>query len=140
MDSNRCSGKGRISKESLLSTMGYKAAELPSLYSQTLSQEKRRRVLQVIEQSEGDFNRAAVLLGIKASSLKRWVKEWAKDSATTTDDRLTNPTRRFYEKIPSPWSVRAFDPATGEVCVEIRTPSTTNTLHYTIPIQRSSEY
>lgn len=140
MNTSRCSGTGRISKGSLLSTMGFKASEQPSLYFKTLAQEKRDRILKVLEDASGNLNRAAVILGIKSSTLKNWIKEWAKEVATVQDDKSMNPTRRFYEKIEAPWRVKAFDPLTREVCVEVNTPSTTNTLNYTIPNQRPAEY
>jgi transposase-like protein len=140
MNSNACSGTARITKGSLLSTMGYKAFEQPSVYSKTLSEEKRDRVLKVVADSGGNLNRAAVILGIKASSLKRWIKEWASPGTPSADGASSSPTRNFYERIASPWSITAFDPSTREVCIEIKTPSATNRLQYTIPNQRASDF
>lgn len=134
-----CSGTGRITKGSLLSMMGYGPYTQPSLYNQTLSEQKRDRILAVIDACGGNLNRAAAILGIKASSLRRMTKEW-ESAKTPTTTETTNPTRRFYERINNPWRVSSFDPDTRQVCIEIDTPSSKSLLNYTIPEQKPADY
>jgi hypothetical protein len=137
---NACSGKGRITKGALLQMMGDKASNATFLYGQSLAEEKKDKILKVIEENGGKLNRAAVILGIRASSLQRWVKQWASETPKIPQDSPTTSTRSFYEGIRNPWSITSFDTATRDVCIEIKTPSSTNLLSFTIPNMKPADY
>jgi hypothetical protein len=98
-----------------------------------ISEVKKQRVLEVIADNGGKIGRAAVVLGVSASSLKRWVTAWNEPNTVSSRQSSTNPTRRFYESIRNPWSIISFDPKKREVCLEIRTPACTTNLSHTIP-------
>lgn len=103
----------------------------PPLTEPPLAEEKKQKILEVIEENGGNLNRASVALGISASSLRRRLAQWSEPAqAPTTRPRTT---RAFYESIMGPWGVKSFDAERREVCVEIRTRASTNTLSYTIP-------
>jgi transposase-like protein len=102
----------------------------------TLSEQKKKRILAVLADNEGNFNRASAILGISSPSLQKWVREWSAAKTNPNSQSATNPTRNFYEKITNKWSITAFDPSSREVCIEIKTPSSTNHLSYIIPSQR----
>lgn len=129
-----------MSKGALLAYMGEKATPAAFLYGQTPAEEKKEKILGVVASNGGNLNRAAVILGIRASSLRRWVKQWSAEETPIRKEFPTTRTRSFYEGIKTPWSVTSFDPATRDVCIEIRTPSSTNTLSFTIPAQKPADY
>jgi len=89
-----------------------------------LSEEEKDRITSVVEANGGNINKASVVLGIAASSLRRRIALWSAPRPAR-EEESPNPTRRFFEKTKSPWSVRSFDSKSGEACVEIRNPSTT---------------
>lgn len=134
MKNDACSGTGRLSKGALLSMMGGGAFVPPPLTEPPLAEEKKQRILDVIEENGGNVNRASVVLGISASSLRRRLLQWSQRPPTPTASPRT--TRGFYEGVRAPWGVRSFDPSKREVCIEIRTPSSTNTLAFTVPSYR----
>jgi transposase-like protein len=112
--------------------MGY-GTFAPSPPTETpLAEEKKQKILDVIAENGGNVNRASVVLGISAASLRRRLAQWASPNAGATPSR-PRTTREFYESIRSPWSVLSFDVEKREVCVEIRTPSSTNLLSFTVP-------
>lgn len=131
-----CSGTGRLSKGSLLSMMGYRPFTPSPLNEPSISEEKKERILAVIEENGGNINRASVVLGISASSLRRRVAQWAAQESPNTTPESVSPTRRFYEKIANPWRVKSFDPEKREACVEITTRSSVNNLSFTVPTSR----
>lgn len=137
MNRTACSGTGFINKGSLLSNMGYSPISYPPPLK-TITQAKKDMILKVIADNGGSLNRASVVLGISTASLRRWTKDWVKPPSE--DQTIMNPTRRFYSNIPNPWSVASFDPSTGEVCVDIKTPSCTTHLQYTLATMRMSDH
>lgn len=128
-----CSGSARLSRGSLLSMMGYGPFTPAPLNEPPISEEKKERILAVIEENGGSINRAAVVLGISASSIRRRIAQWSTQETSAQTVGSVSPTRRFYEKISHPWGVKSFDPEKREACVEIRTPSSVNHLSFTVP-------
>lgn len=128
-----CSGSGRLSKGALLSMMGEGAFVPPAMTSPPLSAEKRQKVLDVIAANGGSVNRASVVLGRSASSLRRWLLQWSSATPTTAPE-AANPTRRFYDKIKNPWRVTSFDPDKREACTEISTRCGKTRLSFTVPL------
>lgn len=106
----------------------------------TISDLKKERIMSVVDANGGDLNRASVVLGISASSLRRRIEGWKAQNATQDTTTGQNPTRKFYDKIKNPWSVRSFDTDSKEVCIEIRNPSATVLLAYTAPSYKTSAY
>lgn len=137
MNRTACSGTEFISKGSLLSNMGYSPTSQPPA-PKTITQAKKDMILKVIADNEGSLNRASVVLGISTASLRRWTKDWAKPPLE--DQTIMSPTRRFYAGIKNPWSVTSFDPSTGSVCVDIKTPSCTTHLQYTLATRKTPDY
>jgi hypothetical protein len=101
--------------------------------------QKKKTTLAVLAENGGDFNRASAVLGTNPLSLQRRIREWSVPETDLNPQSATNPTRGFYEKITNKWSITAFDPSSREVCIEIKTPSSTNHLSYTIPSQRIAD-
>lgn len=132
MQRNACSGTTRLSKGSLLSMMGDGPFRPAPMTDPPLADERRDKILSVIDSNGGDLNRSSVVLGIAASSLRRRMVLWGL-SRPAVREESTNPTRRFFERTKSPWGVRSFDPRTGQVCIEIRNPSTTTNFAYKAP-------
>lgn len=132
---NACSGTTRLSKGALLSMMGEGPFRPAPMTEPSLSDEKKERILSVLNANAGDFNRASVVLGISVPSLKRRIALWT-ESPQEQEQESPSPTRRFFEGTKSPWSVRSFDPRSREVCIEIRNPSTTTNFGYTVPDYR----
>ena len=135
-----CSGEGRITKAALLAMMGYKKFSQQPLQELTLSEEKKERVMRVLEDNGGNYNKASVVLGVSISSLKRWTKSWGDPIASNNEETSPNPTRGFYEKIERPWRIRSFNPSNREVCIDIQTYSGVNHLSYTVPTQKTAYY
>lgn len=134
-----CSGSSRLTKGGLLSLMGYSPFVSPPMTGPSLSEEKKQKILDVIDENGGNLNRSSVILGISASSLRRRIAEWASRDAAGTPSESVSSTRRFYEKISHPWSVTSFNPEKREVCIEIRTPSSSNHLAFTVPSTKMPE-
>jgi transposase-like protein len=134
-----CSGTSRLSKGSLLSIMGDAPFRPAPMTEPSLSEREKDRILSVVEENGGDLNRVSVILGISASSLKRRIEAWESSPAPSRDQESTSPTRRFFERTKSPWSVRSFDPSSREVCVEIKNPYATTNFSYTIPSYKISD-
>lgn len=132
-----CSGKGHLSRGSFLAIAG--DADLPPKVSAmpTMSEEKKQKVLEVLANNGGKVGRASVVLGVSVSSIKRWVAAWVEEQRPVIRPPYTSPTRRFYESVRNPWSVTSFDPEKREVCLEIKNPSCTVNLGYTIPSWKS---
>ena len=97
-----------------------------------LAEDRKQKILETIPANGGDINRASVVLGIAASSLRRRLAQWSSFQAETSPYR-PKTTRTFYEGIKSPWRVHSFDVDKREVCVEISTPSSVNHLSFTVP-------
>jgi len=139
MRRNACSGTTRITKGSLIATMGYPGYVQSPPGIPTPSEQKKKIILAVLADNEGNFNRASAILGISSTSLQRWVREWSAAKTNPNPQSATNPTRNFYEKITNKWSITAFDPSSREVCIEIETPSSTTRLSYTIPNRKTPD-
>ena len=135
MSKNACSGTARLSKGALLSMMGDGPFRPPPMNEPPLSEQQRDRILSAIHDNRGNLNRASVVLGIAASSLRRRIALWEAPNAPR-EEESSNPTRRFFERIKSPWSVRSFDPRSREVCIEIKNPTTTTNFGYKAPSYR----
>lgn len=135
MSRNACAGTTRLSKGALLSMMGDGPFRPAPMTEVTLADDRKERILSVIDTNGGNLNRASVVLGISVSSLKRRVAAWS-EPKTTRNEESTSPTRRFFERTKSPWSVRSFDPRSREVCIEIRNPYTTTKFGYKVPSYR----
>jgi hypothetical protein len=128
-----CSGTSRLSKGALLSMMGDAPFRPAPMTEPSLSEREKDRILSVVEENGGNLNRASVVLGISASSLRRRIEAWGSSPAPARDQESTSPTRRFFERTRSPWSGRSFDPSSREVCIEIRNPHVTTNFVYTVP-------
>lgn len=113
--------------------MGDGAFVPPPLTSPSVSDEKKQKILEVLEDNGGDLNRTSVVLGVSASSLRRRLRQWAEPSAPPFRES-PSPTRRFYERIKNPWKVTSFDTDKREACSEISTPSGKTHLSFTVPL------
>lgn len=131
-----CSRGSTISKSALLGYMGYPPFAPKTHARATLTDMKRDRIMDVLKSNGGDFNRASVVLGISAASLRRQLEN--SNPARSVEDQSLSPTRAFFEKITSPWSVTSLDYDSGEVCMRIDNPSSSVHLSYTLPIRRGS--
>ena len=140
MKKDACSGTSRMTKSALLAMMGYSKFTQSAFNDPTQTDKKMDAITRVLSENGGDYNKTAVVLGIKASSLKRWVKSWDQTSPSNNESESPSPTRRFYEKIQNPWSIKSFDPIKREVCIDIKARSGTNHLSYTIPEQKTADY
>jgi hypothetical protein len=103
------------------------------------SEEEKERILSVVEENGGNINRASVVLGISAASLRRRIEAWESPPTPARIQESTSPTRRFFERTRSQWSVRSFDPASREVCIEIRNPYVATNFSYTVPSYKISD-
>ena len=139
MKTTACSGTSRLSKKSLLASMGYGAFSPPPMTDPPLSLQKKEKILEVVEDNGGDLRRASIILGISVSSLRRRIAMWNAPSVPQTAPQSPSSTRRFYESIKNPWSVTSFDPSKREACVEIRTPSATTHLSFDMPSLKFEE-
>lgn len=135
MSRNACSGTTRLSKGALLSMMGDAPFRPAPMTEVTLAEDRKEIILSVIDANGGNLNRASIVLGIAVSSLRRRVAAWS-EPKNNPEEQSTSPTRRFFEGTKSPWIVRAFDPRSREVCIEIGNPSTTTNFGYTVPDYR----
>jgi len=139
MTNKACSGTSRLSKRNFLSMVGPSPFSSSNSAVPTISEEKKQKVLEVIANNGGKIGRAAVVLGVSASSLKRWAAAGNESATVSSSTSSANPTRRFYESIRSPWSIVSFDPQKREVCLEIRSPACTTNLGYTVPSWRFAD-
>jgi hypothetical protein len=140
MRKDACSGTSRMTKPALLAMMGYSKFVQATFSDPTLTDQKMDAVMKALSQNGGDYNKTSVVLGVKASSLKRWVQSWSQTSTPNSESTSPNRTRGFYEKIKNPWSITSFDPTKREVCIDIDARVGTNHLSYTIPEQRPADY
>jgi transposase-like protein len=139
MTKRACSGTSRLSKGALLSMMGDAPFRPAPMTEPSFSEREKDRILSVVEENGGSVNKASVVLGISASSLRRRVEAWGSNPPTAREQESTNPTRRFFEGARSPWSVRSFDPLSREACIEIRNPYATTNFSYTVPSYKIPE-
>lgn len=128
-----CSGTGRLSKAALLSMMGEGTFVPPPLTETPLAEDRKQKILDVLGENGGNVNRASVVLGISASSLRRRLAQWSNAEGQTTPTARPKTTRGFYESIRNPWGVKSFDFEKREACVEIETPSSVSHLSFTVP-------
>lgn len=135
MSRNACSGTTRLSKGALLSMMGDAPFRPSPMTEAPMAEEKKERILSVIDSNGGNLNRASIVLGIAASSLRRRLAAWS-EPKTTREEQSTSPTRRFFERTKSPWSIRSFDPRSREVCIEVRNPVATTNFGFRVPYLR----
>lgn len=103
-----------------------------------ISEQKKARILEVLGENQGNVNRTSVALGISAASLTRMLASWSQTPAKTTSPTSNSTTRRFYESLKAPWSVKSFDPATREACIEIRAKGGVVNLSFTTPALRTT--
>ena len=136
MSKSACSGTSRLSKGALLSMMGDAPFKKPPMNDPPLSEQEKARIMAVVEDNGGNINRASVVLGITASSIRRRIESWNAPQNAPQREESTSPTRRFFERAKSPWSISSFDHRSREVCIEIRNPSTTTKFSYFAPHQR----
>ena len=139
MTKRACSGTSRLSKGALLSMMGDAPFRPAPMTDPPKSEEEKERILSVVEENGGNINRASVVLGISAASLRRRIEAWGSSPAPARAQESTSPTRRFFEGTRNPWSVRSFDPSSREVCIEIRNPYATTNFAYTVPSYKISD-
>lgn len=134
MENRACSGRASLSKAAFLSMTGGGPFKPTPLAETPIAEDRKQKILEVIQENGGNLNRASVVLGISASSLRRRLAQWS--SPPAIDNARPRTTRAFYEGIQSPWSVQSFDSEKREVCIEIRTPSSTNILSFGVPSWR----
>lgn len=132
VENRACSGTRRLSKGALLSIMGEGTFVPTPPVEMPLAEDRKQKILETIKANGGNINRASVVLGIAASSLRRRLDQWSSEGKPRPPSR-PKTTRSFYEGIKSPWRVHSFDVDKREVCVEISTPSSVNHLSFTAP-------
>jgi transposase-like protein len=133
-----CSGTSRLSKNALLSIVGDAPFSPAPMTEPYFSEREKDRIMSVVEENGGNINKASVILGISATSLKRRMDAWGSNAPPAQAEESTNPTRRFFERSKNAWSVRSFDSSSREVCIELKNPYMTTNFGYTIPSQKTS--
>jgi len=140
MDKNACKGSSRLTKSTLLGTMGYSKFSQKAYLEPTFSDEKMDFVMKALAENGGNYSRTSVVLGVPASRIKRWIKSWSLPSPNNSESESPNATRRFYEKTQDSWSIKSFDASRREVCIDLETRAGINHLSYTIPSQKPAIY
>lgn len=135
-----CKGTQRLNKIAFLSMIGAKKYTPPKGSTASAALMRLEELREKISESEGDMAAAARSLGITPSRLKaRYNYLLSQESMTTVegDEYSAYPERKFYESLSRPWSITAFDPVAGEVCVDIEAGSTVTHLSSTVATRRN---
>ena len=136
MRNQACSGTDKLNKKAFLSMIGAKRyiQQIPVV---SFSEEQKARVLEVLKQNSGDLRRAAIILGMSVSTLKRKLDRWKTYFEPINEEPASpTPSRRYFENLSVPWGIRNFDAQKREVCVELNAPAGKVVLSVQIPNQK----
>ena len=128
-----CNGTQRLAKNTFLALMGTSPYSPPPLVDVTLDELNQKTVQTALDEAGGNQQIAARNLGITLSSLRRKIRQWSVEPQSPSV--YVNPSRKFFENLPSPWKITSFEPRTREVCVDIIAAPQTNHVSATIPRQ-----
>jgi len=135
---NACQGTQKLNKNAFLSMIGSKKTTRITVPT-TLKEEEVAKIQSILNANNGNIQRAAALLGISPSTLKMKIGDVSQEQTRRSDDELNspNPSRKFFENLDASWSIKAFDPRKGEICVDVSSPSTTIHIASTVAISRN---
>lgn len=123
-----CKGTQRLNKIAFLAMIGAERYTPPVGSVAYESLVRLAELRESLAENDGDPVATARSLGMQPSRFRaQYNYLLTQESATTvrSDEYSSYPERKFYEKLDRPWSITAFDPRNGEVCVDIKTgPST----------------
>lgn len=81
------------------------------------------RVMKEIENQGGDQRKTAAILGMTLRSLRSKLSPPSPNPALFDEQGSPNLTRRYFESLTSPWSIKNFNPSNGEVCIDMSSKS-----------------
>ncbi|NBT58147.1 hypothetical protein EBT16_05120 [bacterium] len=133
-----CQGNQKLNKKAFISMLGSPSFSRPSVAASNAELEAAR-VAKVLEEQGGDQRKAAAALGITIQTLKRKLSPPEPSKTPYDEEGSPNLTRRYFEKLKSPWKITSFNTSNGEVCAEITSPSAVVHVSATVSVSASGK-
>lgn len=133
-----CTGTSRLNKKAFLSMIGAKKYTPPNTTILSLDAQRLDVLQKALEDNGSNLMLAAASLGISPSVFRKRYNMLSTvvNSTTIKEPASPTPERRFFENIRNPWSITSFNTKTREVCVDVRSKSTTTHFSSTVPNYR----